>query len=338
MSALSFPVLLVIFVLAAAVVWVAGIKIANAVDVLDDRFNLGEALGGMALLAIVTNLPEIAIVGSAAMREAMDIAVGNILGGIALQTVVLAVLDLWGLGRSAPLTYRAKAPALLIEGVLVISVLALTVIGNLLPANMVYLRMTPIVVLILLAWLSGLYVIGHARTALSAGKKSKDKKSGTTTHNLAIFGIGALATLVAGVILEVSGEVIAKSIGMTGPIFAATVLAAATSLPEVATGLQSVRKGDYQLAVSDIFGGNAFLPVLFLMATLLSGKAVLPDAQPTDIYLTGLGIVLTCVYLSGLIVRSKRQWLRMGIDSWLVLVLYTLGIIGLFYVAAQSKT
>jgi len=42
--------------------------------------------------------------------------------------------------------------------------------------------------------------------------------------------------------------------------------------------------------VSDIFIGNAFLPVLFLMACLLSGRAVLPQSQALDIYLTGLGI------------------------------------------------
>jgi cation:H+ antiporter len=51
------------------------------------------------------------------------------------------------------------------------------------------------------------------------------------------------------------------------------------------------------LAFSDIFGGNAFLPVLFLLATLLSGQAVLPAAHKTDIYLTSLGILLTMVYL-----------------------------------------
>jgi hypothetical protein len=60
----------------------------------------------------------------------------------------------------------------------------------------------------------------------------------------------------------------------------------------------------------------------FLAASLLSGSAVLPQAQRTDIYLTALAIVLTVVYAWGLITRPQRQVLRMGIDSLVVLVLY----------------
>jgi len=120
---------------------------------------------------------------------------------------------------------------------------------------------------------------------------------------------------------------------MTGVLFGATVLAAATALPEVSTGLQAVRMGDYQLAMSDIFGGNAFLPVLFLVASLVSGSAVLPQAQSTDIYLTALAVLLTCVYSYGLIFRPRRMILRMGLDSVAVLFLYTLGIVGLFVIA-----
>lgn len=92
-------------------------------------------------------------------------------------------------------------------------------------------------------------------------------------------------TLIAGVALEESGNVIADQIGMSGVLFGATFLAAATALPEVSTGLASVRVGDYQLAFSDIFGGNAFLPVLFLLASLPSGQSALPQAQNTDVYL-----------------------------------------------------
>ena len=136
--------------------------------------------------------------------------------------------------------------------------------------------------------------------------------------------------------LERSGEAIAGHVGMSGVLFGSTFLTGATALPEVSTGLSSLRLGDYQLAVSDIFGGNAFLPVLFLLASLLSGEAALPQAQATDIYLTGLGILLTAVYASGLIFRSRRCVLRMGTDSMVVLILYilyALGVVGLVAVA-----
>ena len=122
-------------------------------------------------------------------------------------------------------------------------------------------------------------------------------------------------------------------LGMTGVLFGATLLAGATALPEISTGLASVRLGDYQLAVSDIFGGNAFLPVLFLLASLLSGRAVLPQAQSTDIYLTALGVLLTVVYLYGLVFRPRRQILWMGLDSLTVLALYAIGIAGLVAIA-----
>jgi len=148
-----------------------------------------------------------------------------------------------------------------------------------------------------------------------------------------VFLAAAAATLVAGVVLEESGNAIAGDVGLSGVLFGATFLAASTAIPEVSTGLAAVRLGDYRLAYSDIFGGNAFLPVLFLVASLVSGKAALPQAQRSDIYLAGLGILLTTVYLYGLIFRPRRQVLNMGIDSVVVLALYVLGIIGLVAVA-----
>ena len=150
-----------------------------------------------------------------------------------------------------------------------------------------------------------------------------------STHFI-VFAIAALVTLFAGVALEESGSAIADHIGLSGVLFGSTVLAAATALPEVSTGLSAVKIGDYNLAVSDIFGGNAFLPVLFLLTTLLSGQSVLPQAKDTDIYLASLGVLLTAVYIYGLIFRPKRQFLDLGIDSIVVLVLYIVGTVGLF--------
>jgi cation:H+ antiporter len=85
-----------IFLAAAAAVWIAGISLSNQTDVLSTRLHLGTALGGVVLLAVTTNLPELAITASAALSGNIGVAVGNILGGIAIQTVVLVVLDAFG--------------------------------------------------------------------------------------------------------------------------------------------------------------------------------------------------------------------------------------------------
>jgi len=351
-NALSLPLLLALFVAAVAAVWVAGTQLSNTTDILSSRFGLGQALGGLLILSIATNLPEIAITASAALNHNVGIAIGNILGGIALQTVVLVILDQFGVRQKHPLSYMAASLLLVLEGVLVIAVLTVVVMGNQFPASLIVARVTPDGLLILALWLVGVWLLGKARTDLpwqakgdapggqeaSTTAKAQQKKDAThkgksTARELIVFLVAALVTLVAGVVLEESGNAIAGHIGMSGVLFGATFLAASTSIPEVSTGLAAVKLGDYRLAFSDIFGGNAFLPVLFLLATLLSGQAVLPQAQRTDIYLAGLGILLTTVYLYGLIFRPQRQVLNMGLDSVVVLVLYALGIIGLVAVA-----
>ena len=56
------------------------------------------------------------------------------------------------------------------------------------------------------------------------------------------------------------------------------------------------------------------------MVTLISGKAVLPQAQASDIYLTALGGAAHRGLHGGLVFRPQRQVLRMGVDSLVVLV------------------
>ncbi|MEU3842693.1 hypothetical protein AB0E88_21985 [Streptomyces sp. NPDC028635] len=353
MGSLSSPVLLVLFLVSAAVIWYAGVKLSDTTDVLSERLHLGSALGGLILLAIASNLPEIAITASAAMAGQLDVAVGNILGGIAVQTVVLVVLDAAGVRPRAPLTRLAASLVLVLEGALVVAVLAVVVMGTQLPGDLFFARLGPAPLVIAAMWVIGLVLLDRAGKGLpwreggdapgaqpeprghSKGKKEKaatDQGVGTARAAL-VFTAAAVATLVAGVVIERSGEEFFARQGLGGVLFGATVLAVATSLPEISTGLTSTKLGDYQLAISDIFGGNAFLPVLFLMATVISGKPVLPGAHGTDIYLTALGIVLTTVYIAGLIFRPRRQYLRMGVDSLAVLVLYALGIAGLTAIA-----
>lgn len=353
-AALSVPLLVLVFAAGAAAVWIAGIWLSNTTDVLSTRFGLGQAIGGLILLSIATNLPEIAITASAALAHNLGIAIGNILGGIAIQTVVLVVLDAFGLGVADALTYRAASLLLVLEGGLVTAVLVVTVMGTQLPASTTKSRIEPASLAIVVLWVTGLWLLGRARRGLpwqeqGVAPDAQPEPIGHSRHKTrarleqrgmsaraaaVIFAGAAAVTLVGGIVLERSGERIAAHLHMTGVLFGSTVLAAATALPEVSTGLKSVKLGDYQLAFSDIFGGNAFLPVLFVVASLLSGSAVLPQAQASDIYLTGLGVLLTVVYIWGLVFRPRRQVAgRIGVDSAVVLVLYAIGLAGLFAIA-----
>ena len=65
---LPLLVSLLVFLVCALAIWVAGIALSNYTDVLSDRLHLGAALGGLILLAVATNLPEIAITVAASVN------------------------------------------------------------------------------------------------------------------------------------------------------------------------------------------------------------------------------------------------------------------------------
>src|SRR5438128_3682234 len=155
-----------VFIGSAGAVWLAGIWLSDTTDALERRFGFGEAIGGLVILAITTNLPEIAITTGAAASGDLGIAIGNILGGIAIQTLVLVALDAVGIRSGPPLTYRAASLILVLEAALVIGVLTVSVMGHFLPASLVIWRIGPAELLIVVLWVFGLLLINRSRGKL----------------------------------------------------------------------------------------------------------------------------------------------------------------------------
>lgn len=345
----SSLLLIIIFVAAAAAIWVAGTRITYATDYIAQHFSLGEAFGGLVLLAIVTNLPEIAITVVAAYQNNMDMAISNILGGIAIQTVVLVLIDIFGVGKLGPLSFKSTSFILLLEGVSLIFILTLVLIGKQFSSQLIFFRTTPFEWLIVGVWLGSIYMISkqtaspnpHPRKTMYAHEvgSENDKPANTRQKKsflsvkpaLVVFTVCAIITLVAGWALEETGQLLSDRFHIGGVLFGATFLALATALPEISTGIASAKIKDYQMAVSDIFGGNAFLPVLFIVASIISGNAILPSLKPSDIYLTCIGILLTGIYMVGMIIRPRKQFLYMGVDSIVVLIVYAISVIGLLF-------
>ncbi|HEY4348330.1 MAG TPA: hypothetical protein VGM80_12140 [Gaiellaceae bacterium] len=350
MGSLSTPILVLVFLAAAAATWIAGIGLARTTDVIDRRLGLGDALGGLILLALAGSLPELAITISAAAKGNLGLAAGNLIGGIAIQTMVIVICDA-AASRTQALSFLVGSLVPVLEGMLVVLVVAEVMMGALLPERVRVGPMSPASIAIVVSWMVGVYVLNRARRTPAwkveaPGAKPgrphrrvphpKQKPTAVTAsfgRSIAVFAGACLVTLVAGVLLEQSGDRLATREGVNGVIFGATFLAAASALPEISSGIAAVRLGDHQLAVADIFGGNAFQVCLFLVADLVAGEPVLPSSGDLNAWLAGLAIVLTVIYAFGVVLRPRRCYVRLGIDSVTVIGVFALGLAGLFVVS-----
>lgn len=350
MTGLGSPLLVLVFVAAAGATWIAGIALSKTTDALDARLGLGEELGGLLLLSVAGSLPELAITVSAAAQGNLDLAAGNLIGGIAVQTMVLVVCDVV-VGPARPLTFLVGALSPVLEGLLVTLVVSGVLMGALLsPSTAVGGVVSPASIGIVVVWTIGVYVINKVRKSprwsitmagSHPGRRHRREPHPTQLHPFAcrttaqvawIFAGACAVTLGAGVTLEMTGNTLADRAGVNGVIFGATILAGATALPEISSGIAAVRLGDHALALGDIFGGNAFQVCLFLVADLVAGTPVLPTAGNLNAWLASLGVGLTAIFAMGVVIRPLRCHARLGPDSILAIVVFALGIAGLFVV------
>jgi len=335
-----------IFVGSGVVTWLAGVALAKTTDTLDHRLKIGDALGGLILLGVSGSLPEIAVVFSAARHGHIPVIIGTLIGGLSIQTLLIVMFDV-AAGKERPLSYLAGSVILCFETLFAIGVTVITILATFIPARVNVLGLNPLSIGILVAWILGLLLINKARKVPRFNRVSEDAKPGrkhherraakphvfyagkSTLHVILIFVAASVVTLVAGWLLEESGNALAGALKIGSGIFAATFIALATSIPEISTGLESVFIGDNHLAISDIVGGNAFMLVLFLFADGVARRPVLSGAGRQDLMFALLGAAMMSIYAVSFVVRPRKCYWRLGLDSVLVFLLYVAAMIAL---------
>jgi cation:H+ antiporter len=335
---LSIWVNVAIFAASAAAVWVAGTRLSYLADSISRRTGLGQAALGVLLLGGVTSLPEIAVAGAAALTRNAELAVNNLLGGFAMQVAILALADLTF--RRAALTAVIPDPIVLLQGALGVVLLALTVAG-IASGDVPFLGAG--------LWTWGIFgvflyslrlvtraeghqawqVVGEPRTGeVVAAEDPIDASNARIAWETA--GV-ALVILAAGFALSQTGEALAEQTGLGSSFFGAVFVAISTSLPEISTVLAAMRLRRYVMAVSDIFGTNLFdVALIFLVDLLYVGDPVLTGAGGFSIVAAALGMLVTALYVVGLIERRDPALFGVGLDSYVVVVAY-LGGVGLLF-------
>mgnify|MGYP001544189971 FL=1 len=331
-ESLSLTVQILIFIISGGIIWYFSNKLSHIVDFINEEYKLGAAFGGTILLSLIVNLPEVAIVIKGTLQGDTSLAIGNILGGIAIQTVLLAFFDFKTRKEPHPLTTITSNTNSISQGVFLVLILSLVVLGSQIDAMHVNSSISIIEILIFVAWILSLLtlkrceagnLIPMAEVNTNHGVKMSRKKA------IAILVLIALVILFFGFILAETSEHISSSLGISGVVFGATVLSLITALPEISGGIAFIKSKSYNVLISDIFGGNSFLPLLFLLASVLNQGSILPYAKKVDLYLAALSMVLTLTFVIGMIIKFPKRKFGMGVDSWAAILIYVLGMIGL---------
>lgn len=342
-SQYSLWLLIAIFAGSAVAVWIAGTRLSRYASIISERTGFGQAIVGLILLGGITSLPEIATSVTASWTGNADLAVNNLLGGVAMQVVVLAVGDLF-IGRDA-LTGRLARPHVVLQAALSIVLLALVAAG-IVAGDVMLFGFGGWALAILAAYLITLWIAQSAEgrvvwVSKEAEQKQRETRAeGDTGDNgdrtptrrvILKTTIAAAVILAAGFLLTKTGEGIAEATGLGQSFFGAVFLAISTSLPELSSVISAMRLGHEMLAIGDVLGGNLFdLALVFLVDAIYSGGPVLNEVGPFSAFAALLGIVLTTFYVIGMIERRDRVIFRMGYDSAAVFAFYAVGLVILY--------
>ena len=159
--------------------------------------------------------------------------------------------------------------------------------------------------------------------------KENDEELGSDLSNKKLYGFTvllALGVLTGGFFWGRSADIIAQETGMGSSFMGMFFLAIATSLPELSTSISAMRIRQYDLAFSDIFGANIFdILLLFVIDNVNTDGLIMNEVQDFSVIGATIGIVLTTVFLIGILIKSRKRFGNFGLDSIAVVAIYIIG-------------
>lgn len=260
------------------------------------EFGISPLVVGLTVVAFGTSAPEMAVSVTSAYSGASDIAVANVVGSNIFN--VLFILGVSAL--IAPLVVHQQLVRMDVPIMIGVSVL-LFVLG----ADGRLSLWDSVLLSALIVAYTGFLLVEAGREKnpdivaeyASETREASGGERGSLPLNIGLIAIG-LAALVFGADLLVDGAIaFAKELGVSEVIIGLTIVAAGTSLPELATSTVAALKGERDIAIGNVVGSNIFniCSVLgFSGLASLGNLTVAPAMVAVDIPLM-IGIALVCL-------------------------------------------
>lgn len=334
LESLSLGPAIALFLACTLVIGVSGTRLAGVVDRLADRTGLGEAITGAVLMGLATSLSGSVLSVSAASSGRPDLAMSNAVGGIAVQTLFLAVADV--AYRRANLEHAAASLGNMLQGALLIAQLSWLLVAFAMPEWTIG-HVHVVTPLLLLSYLYGLRLVRESRAEpmwapartdeTLEDEPEEDNQRQSLRRQLGVFAVLVAAMGLAGYLLEQAASVIIVATGLGEALVGILFTAVATSLPELVTTVAAVRRGALTLAVAGIIGGNAFDTLFAAFSDVAYTEGSIYHAVSDQVvFWTAIGTLMSAVLLLGLLRRERRGPATIGFESVALFLLYGLGV------------
>lgn len=236
--------------------------LVNGASNISKKFNISPMVIGMTVVAFGTSLPEFVVSLLSAIEKNNQLGLGNIIGSnIANIALVLGISAIY-----KPIEIKRETLIKDLPIVFIISIISYILMFD----KIVSFSDGLILTFLFILFMSYIYFeakIGHGELAEELGELEQIQENTGVFKNLALVMIGIVG-LIGGAKLTIYGGVnIATLIGISPLVIGLTFVAVGTSLPELATTLQSLRKNEHEIGVGNIIGSNAF-NLLFVMGTV----------------------------------------------------------------------
>jgi cation:H+ antiporter len=309
------------------------------------RIGMSSLVVGLTVVAFATSAPELAVTLGAVMGGEPGLAVGNVVGSNIANVLMI-------LGSSAiilPLLVKVQLVRIDIPFMAALSILFL-----LLAIDGGFSRVDGLILLVLLVLYIAVAIIlsrrdghvdelrgpGASIATASAGRVGQTARTSGDTMTEAVEDVEARGSIGRDVVLVLIGVVllvvganilvkgatgIATAFGVSDLIVGLTVVAIGTSLPELATSIVAVRRGQRDLAVGNVVGSNIFnIGAVAGMAAMISptGLPVPESALALDIPLMiAASVVLLPLAFTGSVIARWEGGLLVAL--YVSYLLYT---------------
>ncbi len=263
------------------------------------KLGMSELVIGLTIVAFATSAPEFAVTVSAAMANKMAISVGNVVGSNIFNLgIILGLVAVFGVVKTNKLMVYRDASLLVFTGLMLL-------------VFFYDLTLSPLEGIILALTLVS-YVIFLIRSKADLDEEVPEGNFRWFDVPILIFGVFLIIGS-AHFLVESSSE-IARQFGISEWMIGITIVAAGTSVPELATSLVALFKGKYGLSIGNLIGSDLFN----MLGVLGTASIIRPlTISQSDYY----SLAILAAYLIVLFIFMRIGWRITKIEGAVIILI-----------------